>query len=712
MYRNQGILIVLYLASLTSFGGTSQPSLLLDAPPQLDGVLDDPFWQKAPFLTGFRTFTPSFGQPMAFETKAYYAHDHENLYIAFRCYDPEPDRIKASLAKRDQIRSDDWICINLDSFNDQQALYGLYVNPLGVQADTRFANGQEDDGFDMVWYSAGKIDAEGYTIEVKIPLKSIRFSGSERVEMGFIFERRINRLSQQGTAPPLSPAQGMNFLTQMQTLVFNNLHQNRVFELLPAVTYQHRSSRQDGQLRERDKGEELSLTAKYGLTPQLILDATYNPDFNQVEADAGQVDVNLRTALYFAEKRPFFQEGSESFNFAANGTGNRISAIVHTRNIVDPEWGLKLNGKLGRLDNLAVLSARDEVNPDQPADYAAVRYKRQLSRGSDSFFGGIYTSRQDDDAENRVLGIDGAFRLTPDSTFELYGLGSRTEVQDQETSDGNAYALLYSSGTRERELSLGANHVDEDFRLDTGYVARTGTTSYTARYSPRWYPQKGGIQRIILEMVSSQTLDTFSDIWEAENAVLAQMLFQHTRSLRLRYRHGSEVFLGQEFDVNTAQITWSDRPTKQLSYYASYTAADAVFYSSSPFQGRRHAINSDLTYQPDERWNFYLTYQYSDFYRQQDDVKIFQYPLARMRVTYQSNRYLFVRTIGEYNGFRKTMLTDFLISFTYIPGTVMHLGYGSLYQRRDEFIEPAAQRDDFVETERGFFFKASYLWRK
>ncbi len=683
-----------------------------DTPPRLDGVLDDAVWQTAPFMTGFQTYTPSFGQPMTHETKAYFAHDAENLYYALRCYDGEPDKIKASLAKRDQIRSDDWICINLDSFNDQQALYGLYVNPLGIQADTRFANDNEDDGFDMVWYSAGKIDAEGYVIEVRIPLKSLRFSGRERVEMGVIFERRIDRFSQQGTSPPLAPAQGMSFLTQMQTIVYNDLHQDHILELLPAVTYNYREAREDGQLRERDKGEELSLTAKYGLTSQLILDATYNPDFNQVEADAGQVDVNLRTALFFTEKRPFFQEGSESFNFAANGPGNRIGTVVHTRNIVDPEWGLKLNGKVGRLNNLAVLGARDEVDPDDPTDFEVVRYKRQLARGKDDYVGGVYTSREDSVAHNRVLGLDGAFRLTPGSTFEFYGLGSRTETAGLADSDGDAYALLYKSGTRERELSFGVNHIDEDFRLDSGYVSRTGITSYTARYNPRWFPKSGAIQRVVGELVSIQSRDEPSGLWETDNTILGQMLFQHTRSIRLRYRYATEVFLGQEFDVDNAQVQWSDRPVKQLSYVVAYTESEAIYYSEAPFQGRRHIIQSDWTYQPDERWNFSLSYLYSDFYRKQDDVKIFQYPLTRLRATFQTNRYLFLRAIGEYNGFRKTLLTDFLASFTYIPGTVMHLGYGSLYQRRDALVDPASERSDFLEAERGFFFKASYLWRK
>ena len=119
--------------------------------------------------------------------------------------------------------------------------------------------------------------------------------------MGIIFERRISRLSQQGTYPPLDAAQGMSFITQTVPFIFEDLHQQRLIELLPAFTFNQQHSRQDGELKKTAEDEELSLTAKLGLTSQLVLDATINPDFNQVESDAGQVDVNLRSALFFQE---------------------------------------------------------------------------------------------------------------------------------------------------------------------------------------------------------------------------------------------------------------------------------------------------------------------------------------------------------------------------------------------------------------------------
>jgi len=269
-----------------------------DIPPVIDGILDDPVWQKALHETGFKTYHPDYGIDMAENSIVYYAYDQENIYFAFRCFDSQPDKIKASVNSRDKIHTDDWICINLDSFNDQQSLYAFYCNPVGIQGDSRFEGGKEDFSVDVVWYSAGRIDDKGYTVELKIPFKSIRFSYKELVEMGVIFERKIGRRSEAGTYPPLDPAQGPNFLTQTRPIIFHDIKHYTLLEVLPAVTYSQRSSREEEKLMTAQGVGDLSLTAKYGITSHLVLDGTYNPDFSQVEADAGQVDFNLRYALF------------------------------------------------------------------------------------------------------------------------------------------------------------------------------------------------------------------------------------------------------------------------------------------------------------------------------------------------------------------------------------------------------------------------------
>ena len=140
--------------------------LYAETPPVIDGALDDTVWKRAPTFDGFKTFTPDYGSDLVGETIAYFAYDSDNLYFAFRALDPEPDKIKASVTNRDNMLRDDWVAINLDSFNDQQSLYALYINPLGIQGDSRYSAGHEDRSFDLVWYSAGRIDSAGYTVDI------------------------------------------------------------------------------------------------------------------------------------------------------------------------------------------------------------------------------------------------------------------------------------------------------------------------------------------------------------------------------------------------------------------------------------------------------------------------------------------------------------------------------------------------------------------
>src|SRR5512135_2854041 len=351
-------------------------------PPAIDGRLDDAVWREAPSVALTRTFIPDFGREASERTIAYMAYDAETLYFAFRCYDREPDKIKASLANRDTIRAEDFICINLDSFNDQQSLYAFYVNPLGIQTDSRFASGTEDFSVDFVWTSAGRLDPDGYSVELAVPFKSLRYAGRKRVEMSIFFERRVSRRSEHSSYPALDPARGYAFLTQMMPLELEAIKPYTLLEVLPAYTYQDGAERLDGVLAGRRGVHDGHLTAKLGLTSQLVLDGTYNPDFSQVEADAGQVDVNLRSDLFFPEKRPFFLEGSEMFKLAAGGAGP-LQAVVHTRTIVDPRVGFKLSGKVGARNTVASIFALDEAPAagtglplsDRYAGFAVVRFK-------------------------------------------------------------------------------------------------------------------------------------------------------------------------------------------------------------------------------------------------------------------------------------------------------------------------------------------------
>jgi hypothetical protein len=685
--------------------------LRIDVPLQIDGRLDEPVWQEAPYVTGFKTFNPDYGKDMAQKTKVFMAYDRENLYFAFRCFDSEPKKIKASISNRDNIRPDDWVCINLDSFNDHQALYALYINPLGIQGDTRFAAGREDPSIDLVWFSAGRIDEKGYSIEVKIPLKSIRFTNKNPVEMGVIFERRISRLSVQGTYPALNPKEAMAFLTQMKPMIFFDLKHHTIFELLPAVTYSHKQENVEGKLVTDKTSKDFSLTAKYGITSNLIFDGTYNPDFSQVEADAGQVDVNLRYDLFFPEKRPFFLEGNENFRIAA-----AAASVVHTRTIVDPIVGLKLTGKIGDKNTVASIYAIDQLPGTGPgeeegnAHFSIFRYKRSLYK--DSYIGGIYAGRELIDRFNRVFGFDGQLRLNKSSMLEYHTLLSHTGNDNWlSVEKGHTLGLRYSFETRNVDYGFTLKEISPDFQVDMGYLTRTGIFGVTGIFRPKFYPKSNFIRRIDAELFSGQTRDKLSNLWETYNHIDFFHYLGGSMFFAVRYSYSTEIFQGQRFKTGGFYVSGGGQVTKQFYFNVLYRNINAIYYSTDPYQGRSNRLSANLVYQPSSKLKSEFSFIYSDFFRTSDSARVYDCPLGRCKLTYQLNKYLFFRGILEYNGYKKRLLTDFLASFTYIPGTVIHIGYGSVYDKVR--WENGAYMDSsrFLETKRGFFFKASYLWR-
>ncbi len=716
-------IVLASVSILLSFAFTSSPlaaqeklpvlrPLQTEVPPKIDGVLDDTIWQKAPQVTGFKTWRPDFGIDMPEKTIVYYVYDRENLYFAFKCFDSQPDKIKASVSRRDSIFPDDWICVNLDSFNDQQSLYAFYVNPLGIQGDSRFEGGIEDQSIDMVWYSEGKINRDGYAVELKIPFKSIRFSHKNPVEMGVVFERKITRNSLAGTCPPLDP-KGPNFLTQTQTIIFHEIKHYSLLEILPAVTYSNRRSMERGKLTSAGDKADLSLTGKYGITSRLIFDGTYNPDFSQVEADADQVDFNLRYSLYFPEKRPFFLEGLEKFNFGGSYSEDPLQYIVHTRTIVDPLVGLKLNGKIGRRDTIASIYALDELPDTQKQDYAhfgIIRYKRALNQ--DSFIGGFFTGRERSDGFNRVYGIDGQWRLNDASLFGYHLFKSATKANESFSQyDGHALGLHYFHSTRGMVLQLGVQDISRDFQTETGYITRNDLTRFRSGFLRMFYPKSKLILRMDPMIHSIQTRDKLSGLYETNNAFDLRLLLPRDSAIVIGGRYSTEVFLSKRFNTSKIRFIAKSQFTKQLFFSISYGFQKKIRYVSVPYQGKGNDASVTLNYLPSEKFHMNLSLTYSDFYSASRSSKEYDYTIIRSRNIYQVNKYLFFRGILEYNAFYKQLMTDFLASFTYIPGTVIHIGYGSLYEKIQWIEGEYRPSNRFLETQRGFFVKASYLWR-
>ncbi len=682
--------------------------------PLIDGVLDDAVWREAQAITGFKTFAPDFGKEPSEHTSAWMVYDAENLYFAFRCLDRSADRIKATMASRDTITTDDFVCINLDSFNDRQALYAFYVNPLGIQGDSRFASGVEDFSADFVWSSAGRLNPDGYAVEIRIPFKTIRYAGRERVEMAIFFERYVSRTREHWSSPEMDPAKGYAFLSQVQPLELRDIRRATLLELLPSLVFNQKHEQREGRLQRSESRGEPGVTAKLGLTSKLILDLTWNPDFSQVESDAGQVDANLRSDLFYAEKRPFFLEGAEIFNMAGSSP---FQAAVHTRRIVDPLVGFKLSGKLGTKNTVGAIFSLDEVRDDplhfesgaENASFYIFRYKRALR--DDSYAGAFFTGREQGDDFNRLAGVDGQLRLSPAQMLSFHGFVSFTDNPSMPGKEGLALDAYYAYSTRDLDIEGGAYSISRDFFTESGYLTRNGLSGIEGEVGPKFYPRSGFFRMIKPRLTGAVYRDHESGMNESLARLGVDLLLPGTTQLTLEAWTANEIFLGHRFDVSSCRLIASSWLSKKLYLYLGLRRGNQIRYVQEPFAGRGNTVAAICRYLPMDKLEWELRLTYADLFARADRVKVYEYTILRNKLTYQANKYLVFRGVLEYNDYRKRLLTDLLVSFTYIPGTVIQLGYGSLYEKAGWEENEYRLNDRFLEMKRGLFFKASYLWR-
>ncbi len=475
-------------------------------PPVIDGKLDDEVWKNAVVLKDFYQVQPGDNIAPSKPTEVMLGFDSRFLYVAFHCYD-EPDKVRANIPKRDDIFNDDYVGILFDTFNDKRKAYEFDFNPLGIQADGIWTDGQgEDFSLDIVVESKGLVTNDGYTIEVAIPFKSIRYVGGKNALWGVHFWRRIKRFNNElDMWMPIS-RDISSWLAQAGHLTgFEGLSAERTLELIPSLTLSETGKRkapitsaqiaQGGRFVNEPIKFDPGLTGKYSLTPRVTLDFAINPDFAQVESDQLVVTANQRFPIFFAEKRPFFLEGIDIFQ-------TQIAA-VHTRAIIDPDFALKLTGKIDR-NTFGLLLASDNgpgnfseeerptANPrlvDKNASVGILRLKRDIGK-SDSFIGFLGTYDRFVDTYNELGGFDGRFRLDKQTTFSWQVLGTHSRrpfffPEQGQTLDrkenGFIYAVDYNKDGRHFGHELSVVGRTRYYRADVGFNRRANTNN------PNWF---------------------------------------------------------------------------------------------------------------------------------------------------------------------------------------------------------------------------------
>jgi hypothetical protein len=340
---------------------------------------------------------------------------------------------------------------------------------------------------------------------------------------------------------------------------------------------------------------------------------------------------------------------------------------------------------------------------------AVVRYKHALK--GDSYVGGFYTGREEGDAFNRVFGGDGSIRVTQAGALGFYAFGSSTRPHGDDTTGGHAVLANYTHDNRKMSAYLQALDVSQGFDTWTGYLTRAGIFQASALVTPRFYPTGTVVRRVEPSAIADYVRDAESGLWEQWYEGSLTLVLPRAGRVTAKYHWSNEIFEQEDFDTSGVQAQAGAQLTKQFRVQGTLAHQKAIYYSADPFPGTSTSASLVMLYQPSEQWLFDLRGTYQGFSQASDGKRLYDYGIYRGKATYQWNRYLFFRGIAEYNTYRRQLLTDFLASFTYIPGTVFHVGYGSLYEKLEWQTDRYAPGRDLLETRRGFFLKLSYLWR-
>jgi len=696
-------------------------SIITPEKPKIDGQLDDKAWKNPPIKKDFITFYPIYGEKLPYETRVWVANDNENLYFAFHCLDPEPTKIKTSLTKRDSMFNDDYVGIAVDPEGNGLNGYVLYVNPNGIQGDALISSvGDEDISPDFVWESAAQMTDTGYQVEICLPLTSIRFKSGKKVKMKVLFHRKITRFGYKASWPDIKLNYTM--LDSQAQLIVKDIKKQVKFELLPSLTYSDTRERlTPDECTKRDRDPEFGVSLKYGITSSITADITINPDFSQVESDAFQVEVNQRYPLFFSEKRSFFMEGADIFKFYTLPYGF-FRIPVHTRRIIDPGWGAKLTGTLGKM-SLGILAAGDQwpgqswstqTNPDEgkEAFFGIARVKYSL--GNNNFVGFLYSGREFAEQYNRVFGIDMAYRIGKDQRASGSFLHSMSmDQQGNKTNDAKSsnYNLNYHFATKIWLLIAALEHIGTEFKMDTAYLLRNGIDNYYFRGGFGIYPKSKWLKMISPDVVFQYTHDLHTDMNDIYLHLANYFFFSKEGGLICKYIYMQEYWEAQTFKLNQVSVKGALRFNKWLKIGGEYSYGDRIYYEGNPpLKGQGNVGTLYLDLQPSEKFNQYFSFTHSDLSYQNQEI--YDVDILYSKTTYQFNKYFFLRAVVQYNSFLERLMTDLLASFTLIPGTVLHMGYGGLYENRNWINNQWIYREgDMLNTKRSFFAKVSYLWR-
>jgi hypothetical protein len=750
----------------------------IDAAIEVDGVLDEAAWQQAAVLSGFSQYEPADGRPADEETEVLVWYGPTAIHFGIRAH-AAPGSVHATLADRDRIDGDDHVQIYLSTFNDGREALMFGVNPLGVQADGALSEGAEvgrgAGGFgglasgrdltdlspDYLFDSRGRVTERGYEVEIRIPFRSLRFKASATQEWGLHVLRRTQATGHEDSWAPAARS-ASSFLAQAGHLEgLTDLRRGLVLDLNPVVTTRIDGAPTSSGWQYDGRHPEFGGNVRWGLTSNLTLNGTVNPDFSQVEADASQFVFDPRQALFFPEKRPFFLEGLEQF-----ATPNRL---IYTRRVVAPLGAARLSGKVRGLGIAALTAVDDPAVSHDGAHHPVFNiFRLQRDVGAESRLGLVYTDRVDGPDSNRVLGLDARLSFRKVYSLLLQGAGSRT-VRDGHSTAGPLFEATLNRDGRRFGFEYEFFGVSDRFATESGLITRGAIVRGAATNRLQAFGAPGAFVEQWAGDVALRGTWDYATFFEGGDPLERQLHINNNVTLRGGWKAGASVLIERfgydaslytdyaleraAADGSVEYLPFVGTPVlPNLDYVATLDTPQFKQFSGSVFAlwGRDDNffewapadilfLRLDANWRPTDQLRVTAGYQVQEYWRASDGSVVGARRIPRLKAEYQVTRAIFLRAVAEYSTERRDALRDdtrtelpiairdagtgvyertvawrqdrlrmdWLFSYQPTPGTVVFAGYGSTLA--DEDVLPKPNRLERFED--GFFAKVSYVWR-
>ncbi len=725
----------------------------------LEMKLSPAFAGKMLKVEKFQQRNPHDGSPISEKTEFYLGYTDKNLYVVCVCFEAHPTQLRSHMVRRELINDDDQIGVVLDTFHDRKEGLFFFINPHGIQQDGVWVDGnhEPDVSYDMVWNSAAKVTNEGWVGWIEIPFRSLRFPPKDDQTWGIFLERDIRHNGEYSFYPHIG-TNTQGFLTQETDVDgLKQVSAGRNMTFTPYTTI-----RAFRELDDRDPAHphfhgkhiepRVGLDSKIVLKDSLVLDATVNPDFSQVESDEPQVTVNQRFEVLFPEKRPFFLENSSFFTTPIN--------LVFTRRIVDPEYGVRLTGKVGRW-GLGTLFADDRspgrsVASADPlsgnkAYYTVLRVTRDF--GKDSSVGLIYTDRELHTAPvttctdtpclagfNRVGGMDARLRFSPKWSATLQLVGGATKFNDGTRQTGTSFNAFLERSSHNLEYNVMYQDTTPGFETDTGFFRRPDVRRLSQQGQRRFW-REGKV--LLWHGPSLFTVNHWDHKgtrleWLANSnyrfVFARDTVFTVFASLgheRLRPVDFTSLTANQDYGHHHNGFFFHSNYFKQFNLGGEFTWGRDTNYDPAigpPVLADSSTANFFVTVRPVSGLTIDNTYLLTRLRNPFTQLNMFNNHIIRSKWNYQFTKEFSLRVIGQYNStlvnpaltsLQNAKNLNFDVLFTYLlhPGTAIYVGYNSNLQNLDPSLglDPSGNilrtRNSYLNDGRQFFVKLSYRFQ-